>query len=64
MPEFITTAETAELLGYTPQHVRRLVREGVLDGTKIGRDWVINRASVGRFLADRENLDFAFESST
>lgn len=57
MPEhpFITTDDAAEQLQYTPQHVRRLVREGKLDGEKVGRDWLVTRDSVAKHLGEREN---------
>ncbi len=47
----LTIAETAKLLGYTQQHVRRLVAAGELAGEKLGRDWVISRASVEDYRA-------------
>lgn len=52
-PEYLTSERAGELLGYTPQHVTRLVRTGTLRGEKLGRDWVISRESVARFLAQR-----------
>lgn len=55
-PEHIPTGEAARLLGYSVQHVRRLVREGKLRGSKLGRDWLVERASVGRFLAEQHEL--------
>ena len=61
LSEVITTAEAARLLGYTPQHVRRLVRDGRLEGTKIGRDWVILRDSISAYLAARDNLNLDLE---
>lgn len=56
--EFLTSSEAAERLGYTRQHVRRLIRLGRLSGQKIGRDWMVPRASVESIMADRENLAF------
>lgn len=58
MPEqaFITTDAAAEQLRYTPQHVRRLVREGRLEGQKVGRDWLVTRESVSQHLGQRENF--------
>lgn len=58
--ELLSSKEAAALLGYTVQHVRRLVRENRLQGRKVGRDWVITRESVRRFIADRENTDIQF----
>ena len=57
IPEFVTCLDAADALGYTVQHVRRLVRDGQLEGLKVGRDWVIPRDSVDTFLAGRENLE-------
>jgi len=48
--EYITTSEASQTLGYTIQHTRRLVREGRLHGSKIGRDWLILRESVAEYM--------------
>lgn len=48
--DYITTPEASETLGYTIQHTRRLVREGRLQGAKIGRDWMILRESVALYI--------------
>lgn len=48
--EYMTTPEASEALGYTIQHTRRLVREGRLQGAKIGRDWLILRESVATYV--------------
>lgn len=54
--DFSTSIEAAEILGYTVQHVRRLIREGKLPGKKLGRDWMVERAAVEKFMASRDNL--------
>ncbi|MBI2873081.1 MAG: helix-turn-helix domain-containing protein [Chloroflexi bacterium] len=46
----MTTPEASETLGYTIQHTRRLVREGRLQGTKMGRDWMVLRESVAEYV--------------
>lgn len=61
MTDLITSADAAEQLGYTVQHVRRLVRQGTLVGVKMGRDWVVEQSSVQDLLARRENLSLALE---
>lgn len=43
---FFSTKEVAGLLGVDPKTVRRYVREGILDGTRIGRDYRILSESV------------------
>ena len=51
--EAMTTEEAARLLGYHINHVRRLIREGVLEAEKIGRVWFIDRDSVYRIRAQQ-----------
>lgn len=57
----LTTRDAAKLLGYTVQHVRRLIREGRILGTRLGRDWLVDRESVRRYLANQETLDLPIE---
>lgn len=49
---YMNTKEAASLLGYTMQHTRLLVREGVLPGLKFGRDWLVERVAVARYLGE------------
>lgn len=64
MTDLITSADAARQLGYTVQHVRRLVRQGTLVGVKMGRDWVVQQTSVEELAARRENLPLPFEGAT
>jgi hypothetical protein len=36
-----STKETAEKLGLSQDHVRLLVRTGVIKGKKLGHDWIV-----------------------
>lgn len=63
MTDLITSADAAKQLGYTVQHIRRLVRQGTLLGEKMGRDWVVQQSSVEEFMAHRENLPLPLEGS-
>lgn len=49
-----TVSDAAEVLGYHPEHVRRLVRQGELvpDG-RIGRSYVFNREALEAWKAAR-----------
>jgi excisionase family DNA binding protein len=38
--KLISLAEAAKLSGLTHDHLRRMAREGKLEATKIGRDWL------------------------
>ena len=58
---FISTDEAARQLRYSAQHVRRLVREGKLEGEKVGRDWIVSSESVGHHLAVRENFSLPLD---
>ncbi len=58
---FISTDEAARHLQYTAQHVRRLVREGKLDGEKVGRDWIVSSDSLARYLSVRENFSLPLD---
>ena len=35
---YLTTAEVAELLGFTPDHIRRLVMDGKIKAVKLGNN--------------------------
>ncbi|MBN1975940.1 MAG: helix-turn-helix domain-containing protein [Anaerolineae bacterium] len=43
---WITTAEAAALAGCKPVTVRWWLKEGKVKGRKVGRDWLVNRASL------------------
>jgi excisionase family DNA binding protein len=51
--EWITTQEAAEILGVTRQHIAYLIREGIIEGQKIGRDWLTTRVAVEEYLKNR-----------
>jgi len=51
--DFTTVEETASLLGFTVQHTRLLIRQGQLKGTKIGREWIIEKESIRTLLSQR-----------
>ena len=36
-----STKEAAERLGLSQDHVRLLVRTGVIEGKKLGHDWIV-----------------------
>ena len=47
--DLLTTAEVAQLLGYTRQHTGLLIRRGFLVANKIGRDWLVSRQAIEDF---------------
>lgn len=49
--EWITTQEAAELSGYHPDHLRRLIRAGMVKAKKFGIVWQVNRQSLLDYMA-------------
>lgn len=54
LDEIISAKEAAEILGITRRHVTRLVEAGLIEGRKLERDWMITRASVLAYKAQKE----------
>jgi excisionase family DNA binding protein len=50
---FVSTKEAAKILGYTVQHLRLLIRQGQIEATKFGRDWLISRESLAKYRAKK-----------
>ena len=63
MNDYLNSEQAASILGYTEQHVTRLIRLGQLQGQKIGRDWLIPAQSVDRFLVRRSNAKIPFAAN-
>ena len=51
--EFVKASEAAQIMGFSVQHTRLLIRQGYLKGIKIGRDWIIARDVLEDFIAKR-----------
>lgn len=47
--DFMTVREAALFLGYSPQHVRLLIRHAMIQGVKRGRDWMVSRESAAAY---------------
>ena len=47
--DFVTTEEAARMLEFHVEHVRRLLREGDLQGEKIGTAWLVLKKSVEEY---------------
>jgi excisionase family DNA binding protein len=53
--KLLTVTETAELLGATPQTVRKYLKQGKLKGQRVGRPILITEASIKEFLTGEPN---------
>jgi len=49
LPDYLTTEEVAEVLGYHAESVRRMVRNGKLRADKKSGVWLIYREAVEEF---------------
>ena len=45
---YLTTAEAATLVGFTPDHIRHLIVKGKIKADKIGHTWFISPKSLGK----------------
>ena len=45
--EYLTTTEAARLLGFTPDHIRRLISQGIIKANeKLGNSWLISHKAI------------------
>jgi len=42
----LSVTDAARLAGVTDRHMRRLIADGVVQATRVGRAWLVDRASV------------------
>jgi excisionase family DNA binding protein len=54
MADWITMKQAAEISGYHPKHLGRLIRAGKIKAQKWGRDWQISRASLLAYIHKAE----------
>lgn len=48
-PTIISVTEAARRAGITDRHIRRLIRDGVIQATRIGRAWLVDAKSVAAY---------------
>ena len=57
LSEFVTTEEAAKMLQFHVEHVRRMLREGNLQGIRMGRTWLVLKKSVLGYMEATEGLN-------
>lgn len=55
MTEKITVKDAALVLGYHPNHVYRLLRDGTLKGERFNRVWMVDRLDVARLKSEQND---------
>ena len=48
--DLISVTEASQLSGFTPDHIRKLIRKREIDGIKIGRNWLTTREAIRKYL--------------
>ena len=54
--DWLKVEEAAEIAGYHPNYVRKLLRDGKVNGRKWGQTWQVSRQSLLGYLEDVEAL--------
>ena len=44
--KLLTTKMAAEILGFTPDYIRRLIMDGKIAAEKIGHDWLLTETAI------------------
>ncbi len=55
--EWLTTEQAAELSGYHVNHLRRLIRAGVIRAKKLSFLWLVHRQSLLDYMAQAEQSE-------
>jgi hypothetical protein len=50
--ELISLSEAAAEFGFSQSYLRYLVSRGIVEGRKIGRNWVTTRQAIAEFTRD------------
>ena len=54
--EWLTVNEAAELSGYHPEHIRRLIRPGAIMAKKFSIVWMVSRESLLEYKKSQEKV--------
>jgi hypothetical protein len=52
--EWLTVNEAADLSGYHPEHVRRLIRQGAVTAKKFSIVWMVSKDSLLSYIRSQE----------
>lgn len=50
---YLSSLEVANILGFTADHVRKLLLQGKIKGEKFGRNWIIDVKNVSKVTRKR-----------
>lgn len=55
MKEILCVSDVSQLLKVTPQYIRKLIKEGKLEATRVGKQWNISKIAIQNYL-DKFNV--------
>jgi hypothetical protein len=56
MANFVLVALAAQESDYTPDHIRLLMRKGLVKGQKVGGTWLVDQDDLKRYEAQMKSL--------
>ena len=54
--DWLSVSEAAELSGYNPEHITRLIRQGRIDARKFSIVWMVNHESLMKYVKKAQSL--------
>ncbi len=51
--DYFTTTEAAEIIGFHPDYVRRLILDGKIKAERLGRNWIIKLSDITKIKRQR-----------
>ncbi len=56
LDDYVTTQEAAKIFEFHIEHVRRMLREGDLQGLKVGKTWLVSKESIRKYQEFTQNM--------
>ena len=54
--KWITTTMAARIIGYQPERIRELLRDGKINGQKFGTTWQVDQSSLLSYIAGMKEI--------
>lgn len=55
--EWLSVSEAAEMSGYHPEYIRRLIRNGEIEARKFSIVWQVRRESLNSYIKNAQKKD-------
>jgi excisionase family DNA binding protein len=55
--DYITVSQASKLSGYNEEHIRRLLRDGLISGRKFGIVWQVSESSLLAYLTEAQKSE-------